>query len=139
MVTNKSPAKRLRSFKRLIKFILSKSSLSSPVLTVCSQSAVTILPVSQCLSISPLLPINVLPRLKTFSFTKQAITDIPPHNTTPENPPLNLPELLSKLENVQITVFELHRDHQEQLKLKNEEINVYRTALSTLGVPLPRL
>ena len=45
--------------------------------------------------------------------------------------------ILSKLQEMQTTVFELQRDHLEQLKLKDEEIEVYRSALSSFGVPLP--
>ena len=38
---------------------------------------------------------------------------------------------------MQITIFEIQRDREEQMKLKNEEIQLYKTALSTLGVALP--
>ena len=138
MANNKSPAKKLRSYKRFIKFILSKSSQRAPVLTVCCQSPVTILPVSKpkLLLISPLLPINIMPRLNTLSRSKPTIIEIPP-SLTSENSPLNLPEVFSQLQTMQTTIIELQRDYQEQLKLKDEEMNIYRRALSSLGVPLP--
>ena len=77
-----------------------------------------------------------MPRLNTLSRSKPTIIEIPP-SLTSENSPLNLPEVFSQLQTMQTTIIELQRDYQEQLKLKDEEMSIYRTALSSLGVPLP--
>ena len=137
MTNNKSPAKKIRSYKRLITFILSKSSKNSPVLTVCVQHSNNFSPFSQILSVSRLPPINISPKQKTLLFSKPNIFEITPFSNTPEISPLDISLILSKLQEMQITVVQIQQDHQEQVKLKDEEIGIYRTVLSTIGVPLP--
>ena len=85
--------------------------------------------------INPISPIAISPSLPALSYTKPVTKDISPSMTTPDDSTTAF--ILSKLKEMQITVFELQRDHLEQLKLKDEEIEVYRSALSSLGVPLP--
>ena len=52
---------------------------------------------------------------------------------------MNTPEIsqidiiLSKLQEMQTTVVEIKQDHQQQMKLKVDEIGMNRTALFTLG------
>ena len=102
------------------------------MLSVCPQATVKILPISPTLMISPSSSINIPPTKKTLSISKPVITEIPP-----EESHLDLPFILSQLQTMQTTVFEIQRDHTEQMNLKNEEIGVYRTALSTLRALLP--
>ena len=87
-------------------------------LTICLQAAVGIFPVKPTLSISTPLP-----------------TDISPD---PSLPILTYhPQIILQLENMQTTVTELQNDFKEQINLKNEEIRLYRTAFSSLGVQIP--
>ena len=37
---------------------------------------------------------------------------------------LNVPEIFSKLQTMQTTVFEIQREHQEQLNLKNDKQHI---------------
>ena len=137
MTQSKSPAKKIRSYKRLIRFLASKSK-STESLAICPQTEVSIAPsfLSNSLSYSTILQINIPPKKNFLQYSKPVLAEFPPTMFKQhEYVEPNLPDVRSQLESMQNLVIQIQLDFKEQIKLKDEEVDLYRTALLALGMP----
>ena len=126
MTQNKSPAKKIRSYKRL---------------AICPQTEVSIAPslLSNSLSYSTILQNNIPPKKNFLQYSKPVLAKFPPTMFKQhEYVKPNLPDVRSQLESMQNLVIQIQLDFKEQIKLKDEEVDLYRTALSALGMTMPK-
>ena len=75
MAKNASPAKKVRSYKRLITFVLKKK---PPILANKSLPQIDILPAVKVLSVSPQVNLSIFPQSRELSKTKPVLLEIPP-------------------------------------------------------------
>ena len=111
---NKSPAKILRSVKRMTKFIEKK------------HETVDIPPSSKILSLSQPTIISISPSPKFLTFSTPVTADVPPCRSK------LTPELVTMLEDIQTELNEARTGYNEMVELKNEHIKVLQIQLENL-------
>ena len=109
---NKSPAKKLRSAKRLITF-LKKLPLTLKPLTA--------------LSISHNDPVSISPFSPPLIITKPVNTDFPPDSASESKQ-----ELLRQIQHFQTVFKQAEQGFTEMLKIKDDHINFLKTELANL-------
>ena len=120
---NKSPAKILRSVKRMTKFIEKKH---RTVLSYISLPQVDIPPSSKILSLSQPRIISISPSPKILSFSTPVTADVAPCKIELS------PELVKMVEDIQTELNEARIGYNEMVELKNEHIKVLQTQLENL-------
>ena len=113
-----SPAKKQRSHKPFITFILRKIKLYLPQ---------TIVPVKSALSISHNDPVSILPFSPPLIITKPVHTDFPPDSTSESNQ-----ELLLQLQHFQTVFKQAEQGFTEMLNIKDDRINFLKIELTNL-------
>ena len=120
MAKQASPAKKLRSNKRLINYLIKKK--NSPRLAI------------QCL---PQIDIPPEVKILSLSITKPILTDIPPCSQ-PVPKSENQENLLAKLEHLQSDINEAEKGFQDMINLKNEHIQMLTEQLQNLPAQIIR-
>ena len=122
-----SPAKVVRSYKRLINFLLQKPK-SNLVIECLPTTEFPPRPV--ILSRSLVTSHSISARTRRLNVTKPASVNILP-NLTKISPP-EKEVFVSKLENVQIELIQLENDFRERIALKDEHIQILSDHLRKL-------
>ena len=126
MKKHASPAKTVRSYRRLINFLLKKT----PKLSVKCHPRIDISPQARILSHFKLASHSVMPKIKILSRNKQVATDIlPDSQQVLQN---QNQELVSKVEQIQIELYETENGFRELIKLINEHIQILTEELKDL-------
>ena len=120
-----SPAKRLRSYKRLVAFILKKP---KPCLSITSLSPIDITPARKMLSITNTCSTSVMPSTSHLSFSKSVVTDTPPDSQNKETKH----ELEAKIITLQSTLVQVKHLYSEMLKVKDENIDFLKNEIANL-------
>ena len=135
MAKHASPAKKLRSYKRLINYLIQKK--TSPKLAIQYLPQINIPTEVKILSSSLQTTCPISPNPKELTITKPVLTDIPPCSQ-PVHQSENQENLLVKFERLQSEINEAEKGFQDMLNLKNEHIQMLTEHLQNLPAQITR-